>query len=254
MSTHLVIPDQHAHPEHNNNRADWLAQLIIDVQPDVVINIGDAADMPSLASYDKGKRAFQGRAYKKDIDAHLDFQERLWSPVKARKKKLPYRIFIEGNHEHRIERALDLAPELVGTIGFGDLETSSFYNDTVRYQGGTPGVIEVDGIHYSHFFVSGVMGRPIGGEHPAYSLISKQFTSCTAGHLHTVDYSVRTTVGGNKVHGLVCGVYQDYDSPWAGEVNHLWWRGVVIKRNVSNGSYDPEFVSIEALKNEYGND
>jgi hypothetical protein len=46
-------------------------------------------------------------------------------------------------------------------------------------------------------------------------------------------------------------VYQDYKSEWAGEVNKLWWRGVVIKRNVENGAYDPEWVSIERLKREY---
>jgi len=51
--------------------------------------------------------------------------------------------------------------------------------------------------------------------------------------------------------GLVMGVYQDYDSGWAGESNRLWDRGIVIKRNVANGKYDPEFVSIERLKKEY---
>lgn len=28
---HLVIPDSHAHPDYNNNRADWLGELIADV-------------------------------------------------------------------------------------------------------------------------------------------------------------------------------------------------------------------------------
>jgi hypothetical protein len=61
MTTHLVIPDQHAHPDFHNKRADWLGQLIKELRPDVVINIGDAADMPSLSSYDKGTKGFQGR-------------------------------------------------------------------------------------------------------------------------------------------------------------------------------------------------
>ena len=30
MKNLLVIPDQHAHPDFNNNRADWLGKLIID--------------------------------------------------------------------------------------------------------------------------------------------------------------------------------------------------------------------------------
>lgn len=119
--THLVIPDQHAHYQHGNERADYLAKLIIDLKPDVVVNIGDSADMPSLSGYDKGKRSFQGRTYRADVDAHLDFQERLWAPVFRRKQKLPRTVFCEGNHEHRITRAIDLQPELEGAISFADL-------------------------------------------------------------------------------------------------------------------------------------
>ena len=30
---HLVVPDSHAHPDYNNDRADWLGQLIADLKP-----------------------------------------------------------------------------------------------------------------------------------------------------------------------------------------------------------------------------
>lgn len=251
MTTHLVVPDPHAHPDHDNNRADWLAKLIKDIKPDVVINLGDSADMPSMASYDKGTKGFQGRNYRLDIDSHLDFQHRMWDPVKRSKRKMPRRVVLEGNHDYRIKRAINAQPELEGAISFDHLELGNFYNDVVEYNGQTPGVIGIDGIHYAHFFVSGVMGRPIGGEHPAYQLLTKEFVSCTCGHVHTADLCYRTSVGGKKIIGCVAGVYQDFDSGWAGEVNKLWWRGVVIKRNVEDGHYDPQFVSIEALRKEY---
>ena len=250
--THLIVPDIHAHPDYNNDRADWLAQLIIDVKPDVVVNIGDSADMASLASYDKGKRSFAGKSYRRDIDAHLEFQDRMWEPVKRQKKKLPYRVVFEGNHEQRIERALDMSPELEGTLGFADLELDYFYDKVVRYDGQTPGIDTIDGVTYAHFFVSGVMGRAIGGEHPAYSLLTKEFTSCTCGHIHILDYSERTVVNGRKIAGLICGVYQDYDAPWAGEVNKLWWRGVCIKREVENGFYDLQTISMDTMRKMYG--
>lgn len=254
MSTHLVIPDAHAHPSYHNDRADLLARLIIDIKPDVVINLGDQFDMPSLSGYDKGKRSFVGRSYKLDIDSGLEFSERLWEPVRATKKKLPYRIYLEGNHEHRIEKALDLNPELDGTIGFADYDLDRYYDEVVRYEGSTPGIVNVDGINYAHYFISGVMGRPISGEHPAYSLVAKLGDSVTAGHLHTTDYSVRTGVDGTKRHGLVAGCYFDYNSDWAGSANNLYWRGVIVKRNVNNGMYDPEWISIDQLKKEYDNE
>lgn len=252
--THLVIPDQHAHPDYHNDRADWLGQLIKDIKPDVVVNIGDAADMASMSTYDRGTKGFIGRNYEKDIDAHLEFQDRLWSPVKKAKKKQPRRLVIEGNHEHRIKKAINLQPELEGErfgVSFKDLQFDDYYHEVIEYEGGVPGIVEVDGIHYSHFLVSGVMGRPIGGEHHAYSLLAKQYTSCTVGHSHLVDFAVRTRADGVRLMGCVVGVYQDYRSDWAGAVNDLWWSGVVVKRNVEDGMYDPQFISMEAIKNEY---
>ena len=199
--THLVIPDPHAHPDFNNDRADWLGNLILDLKPDVVVNIGDMFDMSSMASYDRGTKGFQGRSFRKDLDAGLDFDERMWSPIRKAKRRLPYRVFCEGNHEYRLKRALNLQPELEGVIGFNDFGLDRNYDEIVEYNGGTPGITEIDGVHYAHYFVSGVMGRPIGGEHPAYSLLTKEFVSCTCGHIHVTDYAVRTSVRGKRIKG-----------------------------------------------------
>jgi len=248
----LVIPDPHADPRFNNDRADWAAQLIIDINPDVVVNLGDTADMSSLSNYDKGKRSFHGRSYKSDIDAHLDFQERLWGPVKARKKKLPRRVILEGNHEHRIERALDLSPELAGTIGFNDYDFDSYYNDIVRYDGATPGIIDIEGILFAHYFITGVSGRSISGERPATMLLAKTGQSAVQGHVHTFDYVCKNTLQGTARHALVAGVYQDYDSPWAGGICNLWHRGLAVLNNVEDSNFDLEWISISALKKEYG--
>lgn len=251
--THLVIPDQHADPRFNNDRADWLGQLLEELRPDVVINIGDSADLSSLSAYDKGKASFVGRSYEADINAHLDFQERLWAPIRKARKK-PFSVFCEGNHEHRIKRALDLAPEYAGDqfgLSFRDLDLHSVYDEVVEYQGMTPGIIEVDGVQYAHYFVSGLMGRPIGGMHHAASLIAKTFKSSTCGHSHTFDFSVKAGASGHTIMGCVVGVYQDYDSPWAGGVNNLWQRGVLIKRNVKDGIYDHQWISIDTLKRQY---
>lgn len=257
MTTHIVLPDPHSHPDHNNDRATWMGRLIRDVKPDVVINIGDTADLPSLSTYDKGKASFVANNYQRDIDAHLDFQEKLWAPLRSSKKRLPHRVFLEGNHEHRIKRVLDISPEYAGDrygISFSDLDLKYNYNEIVEYEGGTPGVIDIDDVLYAHYFVSGVMGRPIGGVHQAASLISKSLKSCVMGHTHTTDFAVRTTPQGQHVMGLVAGVGQDYWSSWAGNINHLWWRGVIVLRNVENGTFDPQWISMKALKEEYDND
>lgn len=252
MSIHLIIPDAHSHPDYNNNRAILLGKLINDVKPDVVINMGDTADLPSLCSYDRGKRSFQGRNYRRDIEAHSDFQDKLWSTVRSTKRKLPRAITLIGNHEERIRRAIEVQPELDGTISYRDLELNRWYDEVVDYDGAHPGEIVVDGITYSHYIVSGVLGRPVNSEHFGHALLSKSHSSVTVGHSHVLDWASRTTRQGNKrIHGLTCGVFQDYRSNYAGQANALWWSGVVIKRNVDNGDYDPCFVSMKQLKKEY---
>lgn len=250
--TFVILPDPHAHPDHHNDRAILVGRLISDLKPDVFINMGDLADMSSLSSYDKGKRDFQGRTYKADIDAALDFDYKLWEPLKKSKRKLPYRIFIEGNHEQRIERALDLSPELTGTISFNDLQLGKNYDRVIRYDGNTPGTIELDGIQFAHYLVSGVMGRAIGGEHPAYTLISKRFQSCVVSHSHVLDYCHRSNGNGRSVQGLVAGCLVDYHAEWAGEVNKLWVPGIAILRNVEHGEFDLQWVSLKSLKEQYG--
>ena len=116
MKTHLVIGDPHAHPDFSNDRADWLGKLILDLKPDVVVNMGDTADLASMSSFDKGKASFHGRNYQKDIEAHLDFQDRMWHPIKKAKRKLPHRVVLEGNHENRIKKAIQYSPELEGDM------------------------------------------------------------------------------------------------------------------------------------------
>ena len=67
MSKHLVIPDVQAKPGDDFNFLSWIGKYCAREHPDVIVQIGDFADMPSLSEYDKGKKSFEGRSYKKDI-------------------------------------------------------------------------------------------------------------------------------------------------------------------------------------------
>jgi len=253
-TTHLVIGDPHAHPDFSNDRADWLGKLILDLKPDVVVNMGDTADLASMSSYDKGKASFHGRNYQKDIDAHLDFQDRMWHPIRKAKKKMPRRVVLEGNHENRIKKAIQYSPELEGDrfgVSFKNLALDDYYDTVVEYDASTPGVVNVDGIDYCHYAVSGVSGRALSSIHHAYDLTVKRHTSTTVGHSHLFDYHVNRDSSGRVRMGLVAGVYQDYRSPWAGDINSFWTAGVAICRNVDNGIYDFQWASIETMKREY---
>lgn len=252
-TVHVVLPDPHSHPQHDNRRADYAGCFIRDTKPDTVIVLGDTADMPSLCSYDRGTKAFQGRTYKADVEAHYDFQERLWAPSRQAKKRLPRRVTLIGNHEQRIDRAIQIQPELEGVISYNDLNLNRWYTDVVHYDGATPGSIEIDGVTYAHYLVSGISGRPIYGEHHGYSLLAKNHSSCTVGHSHTLDYCIRTRADGSKIMGLSAGVFVDYRPSFAGSATNLWNSCVIKKTFIKPGVYDIEIVSLEKLRKEYGN-
>jgi hypothetical protein len=246
LSVHLVIPDSHAHPGFSNKRYSYLGHLINDIKPDVVVDIGDWFDMPSLCSYDRGKKSFEGRSYKADIEAGLDAQQRVYDIVRKNKRKLPRFVRCLGNHEHRVSRAVELDRVLEGTIGTSDFQSKEYGWEEYPFL--EP--VNIDGVDYAHYFVTGVSGRPISGEHPGYSLLTKRFRSSTCGHIHTFDYCIRTS-GTGKLHGCVVGVYQDYWADYAGPANDIWNPGIVVKRDVENGAYDIEHISFRAIEEAY---
>lgn len=246
--THLIIPDPHAAPGEDLSRFTYLGNLIAAVKPDVVVCIGDWADMPSLCSYDKGTKGFEGRRYKSDIESSCKAQELMFAPIRAAKKKLPRFVMTTGNHDYaRINRAIEKDAVLDGTISVSDLQYEDFGWETYDFL--EP--VEIDGVYYAHYFPTGVMGRATSGEHQAYTLLSKQFVSCTQGHTHTRDFAERTAPDGRRLMGMVTGCYIDHHHAYAGQANKMWWPGVVIKRNVHQGQYDFEFIGLDRIKAEY---
>ena len=251
---YLCYGDVHASPFHNNSRAHLLAGLINDLRPDVVVNIGDGADMASLSTYEKGTAHFYGRFYKEDVESFLDFEDKVWSPVRRMKKKMPDRYYFVGNHDYRIERALARQPELVGAISMKDLQLESFYNEVIPYNGyGTPGEKTLDGVLFSHYVVGGVSGRALSSLHQGYQLLQKKHQSVIVGHQHIFDYNVQSVEQGTKrIHGMCLPCFTEGEHEWAGTVVNLWDRGVCILRGVENGDYDLEYVSLRRLREIYG--
>ena len=78
---HLVIPDCQVKPKVDMSYLHSIGKYIVAKQPDVIVCIGDFADMPSLSSYDTGKKAFEGRTYKADIKAVHKAMDALTGPL-----------------------------------------------------------------------------------------------------------------------------------------------------------------------------
>lgn len=260
MKTWLLIPDPHAHPHYDNDRFTWLGKHIVKKRHDIVVCIGDWADMPSLSSYDKGKKSFEGRRYKADIEASLDAQEKMFAPLNAlqsrqRKNKdkvyKPRLVMTLGNHEDRINRVINDEPQLDGTIGIHDLK----YEDAGWELTGFGEIVEIHNWQFTHYFATGVSGRPISGENIAKTLLAKNFMSCVQGHSHIVDYAQRTAANGDKLHGMSIGCYchPDMIEGWNRNTQRMWWHGVVEMITDDDGRlYSMNMIEQSLLKQQYG--
>jgi len=257
----LIIGDAHAKPGVSNDRFKWAGKFAVDREPDVIIDMGDWADMESLSSYDVGKKCYEGRRYVEDIRAANEAREEFNRPIEAenrwrahghRKRYHPTKIALGGNHdEGRINKAIEDDRKLDGLIGIKDFEHEAYGWHYVPYR--EP--IEVAGFAFAHYFVSGVMGRPIGGEMPSLSLLRKQYTSCVAGHLHLLDFAHRTKPDGSRIWGIVSGCYMASEQweAYAHVANRLWWKGLILLKGCQGGDVGSfETITVEELERKYG--
>jgi len=252
---HLIIPDSHAQPGVSNERFTWVGELALERQPDVIIDIGDSADMPSLCSYDVGNVRAEGRRYADDVRAYRDAMDKLAKPINkynnthTRWKKKTYRprlVKCRGNHEYRINRAAAETPALFGHISYDDLQEKKHGWEVFDFLQAAC----VDNIAYKHFFTSGVMGRPIGGLNHARTLVAKTYMSSVCGHSHMRDFWEDTDGIGRKVFGLVVGCYFEHDEGYTTE-NNRFWRGLCYLKGVHDGQAEPEFIGMDEIKGRY---
>lgn len=244
--SHLIIPDPHAHPEYDNRRFKALGKLIAELQPSKVICLGDFADMPSLSSYDLGKKSFEGRRYRKDIDAARDAQDQMFSGIAKARGYRPEFVMCLGNHEDRIARAVNDNPQLDGTLGIENLEYEKHGWKVVPFM--VP--YRADGISYSHYFASGVSGRPISGENIAKTIIAKLHISAVQGHSHVLDYATRTRADNQKIFGLSAGCYAHPKAieGWNRGTFAMWWAGVIYLNELDGQGFYEEKREISQRK------
>jgi hypothetical protein len=254
MTKHLVIPDTQVKPDHPIEHLRWAGQYAADKKPDVIIHIGDHWDMPSLSSYDVGTRSFEGRRYTNDIAAGIAGMEAFMEPIKEEQQRLirnkdkrwnPRMVFTLGNHENRIERAVNADPKLEGLIGFKDFKLEEFGWEVYPFL--EPVII--DEIAYAHYFTSGVMGRPVSS---AKLMLQKKYMSCIMGHVQDRDIAYARKADGTNMLGLFAGIYYQHDEDYLTPQTNGSWSGIWMLNEVANGGCDELPVSINYLRDKYG--
>lgn len=249
LRKHVVIPDTQVRPGVPTIHLSWIGRYIVDEfcgKDIVVVHLGDHWDMPSLSSYDRGKKAMEGRRYEEDIEAGnagFDLLNEAFYSRKARKWDIP-KLFLDGNHEHRVTRATEDTAQLDGALSLDDMRVEA--HGWERHAFLEP--VEVDGIIYAHYFYNPMSGRPYGGQ--ARHRLTQLGHSFTQGHQQTFDYALRF-VGGRSQHGLIAGACYLHDEDYKGPQGNAHWRGIIVKNEVERGGYDIMPVSLDYLCRRY---
>ena len=251
MTKHFVLPDVQAKPGHDFTYLEKTGRYLVEKQPDVIVCIGDFADMPSLSSYDVGSKSFEGKRYVKDIAAAKEAMQALLGPIdkynyqqkkNGKKQYKPRKVLTLGNHENRITRAVNLDPKLDGVLSVDDLGYDSFGWEVYPFLD----VVIIDGVAYSHYFVTGVAGRPAG---TASAQLIKTKMSSIAGHQQGLQIATGYRADGAMVQSIIAGSFYEHDEDYMGAQGNKHWRGCLMLHEVDNGAFDLMPISLKYINN-----
>lgn len=231
MKRHFIIPDRQLKPGVPMHHNRWIGMAIREYEPDVVIDIGDNADFPSMSTHTAaGSLGREGQRLRLDIEAANEGERLLRYGMADFKPKRMVRL--RGNHEWRLQRYIDANPVLDGLIGLHLLNDKDW--EIVPYFNGSPGIVHIDGIAYAHYFANPNTGKPISGT--IQNRLAKIGCSFVQGHQQGLLQGNHQYATGRIGHGIVAGSAYLHDEEYKGAAN-AHWRGVVVLNEVRNGQF-----------------
>mgnify|MGYP002630615727 FL=1 len=238
---HLIIPDAQIRPGVPLDFLTHIGNYIAEKRPDVIVNIGDFADLSSLSTYDKGTLKGEGRRLKKDLDAAKLAMELLTAPFRDIKDYKPEMHLTMGNHENRLARFINEHPLLEGLLDDRMLR----YQDYGWKVHPFLKIVEIDGISYSHYFTTGGSDRAVSS---AAALLRKNGKSAVMGHNQKTDVAFHPFT---HQWGLFVGVCNDHDEDYLGFQGNKVRKQIVVLHEVAAGCCDPMWVSLSFLRKAY---
>ena len=238
---HIVIPDVQAKPGVPLEHLTWVGNYIAEKRPDAVICIGDFADMESLNRYDMGTMRGENKRLKKDLIVAREAMDRLMEPTKVQGYE-PELHLTMGNHEERLDRFANDHPyleEVVGTHMLSYQEWGWKVHPFLK-------PVDIDGVRYCHYFVSGAMGKAVSSA-PALLRLQKQ--SCIMGHNQKTDVAFHPVT---HQWAIFCGLCNLHDEHYLGPQGNDVRRQILVLHEVDDGRFDPMFVSLKFLRKAYG--
>jgi hypothetical protein len=241
-----IVPDLQIRPGLNLDHCTWISKYLGAKQPDVIVNLGDLWDFPSLSSFDKGKRAAENRRVGVDFTAGCNGVERLMEYVKHK----PRWVFTEGNHCERLKRyandipELDTLPDPCAYLEDLGWETYPFLKP-----------VRIGGVAFAHIFPKNAQGRETAagqrmGPPSAHAMIKANMESCVMGHRQGLETAIFHT-GRRTYRGIIAGSAYRHNESYLGPTQN-YWRGILMAHEVRDGNFSLMEVTLNYLQGQYG--
>lgn len=240
-----VIPDTQCKPGVPLDHLYWAGRYLAEKRCDVIVHLGDHWDMVSLNIYEKGLKKAEGRTYAADVAAGNEgmrlFKKGLadGSPHPCDTPYEPRLVFLFGNHEERILRAIQTDPKLEGTIGYDDLDLDGWEVHQFLE------VVKIQGIQFSHYFTSGAKGLAVSS---AASLLRERQGSAIQGHNQVYQIAMHPKMG---TRAIFAGAFYQHYEEYMGPQGNDHKRHLLVLHQAKDGDFDLMEVSLEFLRKRY---
>jgi predicted phosphodiesterase len=232
--TALIIPDTHI-PYHDQRAYELMLKVAKDTKnlKEIVI-LGDYADFYAASAHGK---------HPKFTHVLMDEVSQVRKELERLAKMFPNvkRVFIQGNHEYRLERYIyNNAPDL-----FGIIDTRSILKlDELGYEFVPYGANQKYSVMGSKLYAR---HEPIGGGvHAASSTVDKAGCSMIFGHIHRIQQYRKVFIDGADHMAACPGWLGDKNHPVMGYLkNHAQWQsGFAFAHIVENGHFHVDIKHI----------
>jgi hypothetical protein len=245
----VAIGDTHWYPGMDFQHMRWIGRYVAETKPDNVVHIGDALDFESCEFHSSPGSGSQIKrpAFIEDIEAGEDALSEYHKEIGV--GEIPHDITF-GNHEYRVERFEELAPNLAGTLTLQrDQLFSRFRWKTTPYKHW----IFFEGVGFSHCCIS-IMGKPIGGKYPENTIGNQATHSIVSGHTHRYNHVTVPKIGVNNaitITNLGSAMPNGYTAPYSDGCMTGLTYGIVDMRLRGGRVESPKFISLLELKERF---
>lgn len=237
--SHFIISDMQVTPSNLTQAKRTLhkiAMKVLEKKPDVLIFLGDFADMESLYRASKKYDNFDSKKFKADVRASNEAMDYFQNLIKD--LKLEQHITV-GNHEDRINKFIENNIQISELISFDELNYHK-YMQVHQYLK----VATIDGIQYSHKFVNGSGGADITS---ARALLKKTYGHACQGHSRKIDQFTDYKPNGEQLSTLLAGASYEHEMSYLDNPqDRLYPRQVWFSQDVYKG-FNVERIDLPSL-------